>query len=210
MQKGKGRKNQSVPKKKTINKKTEEHIITLGEIFKYNERVKEEKLKIVRECAKTGDLTKLKDLKNFDEGTIEVPLLYSESDMDRSFYDGFDAGCEAVRQKGLISKNMRISKSTMQKRAMFARKAQYVIDAYIRMVNNEKAVLKELSENKMAKRIKEYTEPLLKNQAVKGKLILTRKSDDRFRGLSTQTIKNILRSSNKISYYPWKKNPSKT
>jgi hypothetical protein len=69
----KNRQKKSIQKQDQKNK-NEKHVIYLEpEKFKYHERLKAAKLKIVKEAAKTGDLIKLDDLKNFDEDEIIIP-----------------------------------------------------------------------------------------------------------------------------------------
>jgi hypothetical protein len=91
-------------------------------------------------------------------------------------------------------------------------KERLVIETYLKMVNDktEKAVLKTLSENKMAQRVKERAEPeLTKVKTSDGKPVLKRtidhKGNIKYTGLSTKTIIDILRKRDKtkILFYPW-------
>ena len=91
-------------------------------------------------------------------------------------------------------------------------KERLVISTYLKMVNDkiDKIELKNLSENKMAQRVKERAEPeLTKVKTSDGKPVLKRtidhKGNIKYTGLSTKTIVDILRNRDKtkILFYPW-------
>jgi hypothetical protein len=92
-------------------------------------------------------------------------------------------------------------------------KVKYVIEAYIKMINDptQRAILENISELKMAEKLKAIVEPDLREiKTSKGIPVLTktiRRKDIVWRGLGTDTIINILRNDrNKVRplWYPWK------
>ena len=90
-------------------------------------------------------------------------------------------------------------------------KEKYIIETYLKLVNNpaEKKVLANLSENKMAKRIQSLVIPDLKNVKTSGGVLVLKRTSDlsgniKYSGLSMETIIDILRNQNKVSFYPWK------
>jgi hypothetical protein len=102
--------------------------------------------------------------------------------------------------------------SSKTKRSQRAVKEKYVIEAYVRMVNDkvEKARMASLSENAMAKLIKERAEADLKKVKTSGSHPVLKEKVGRnqsviFTGLSTKTIIDILRKRDKtkLPFYPW-------
>jgi hypothetical protein len=134
--------------------------------------------------------------------------------MEARFIPSIEDGAEIERQRVKRLDKTRTTKSTDTKRSQRAVKEKYVIEAYTHMVNDktEKAILKTLSETKMAQRVKERVEADLKNvrtskQRLVLKLKVGRNESVISTGLSHQTIIDILRKRDKtkLPFYPWEK-----
>jgi hypothetical protein len=100
---------------KKESKKTEEHVIFLdSEELEYPNRVKVEKLKIIKKIAATGDLKKLEELKQFDEDkTIsanEWDDLTVSAATDEAFFDGMEVG----EREGLVE-GIELAERTQQR-----------------------------------------------------------------------------------------------
>jgi hypothetical protein len=231
MNQGKGRKKQSIPKKKSINKKAERAVICLDpEKLKYPERVNAAKLKIVKDAAATGDLKKLEELSRFDEDKIITPWEDAESvsyEKAEAFRDGIDIGITEGRIEGFkIAKDARkahhqtrTNSATETIKKIHDKKAGGVVNAYIKLMRDpvEKACLLVMSESRMAQRVKEVAESNLKTAVVNNNPVLKREIDRNgnviYKGLSITTVIRILRNEagKKLLSYHWgKKQVSQT
>ncbi|MGA9112123.1 MAG: hypothetical protein WB290_17710 [Smithella sp.] len=108
------------------------------------------------------------------------------------------------------------SKNQETKQQQEAIKEEYVTNAYLNLIKDEKKIFANLSQNKIAKRIYDYVFPLLKDKkTATGKFVLTRtKKIDKegktiLSGLSTDTIIAIMRRQDKFTFNPFKNNASK-
>lgn len=91
-------------------------------------------------------------------------------------------------------------------------KEEYVIKAYVRLINDEKKVFANISNNKIAERIKEYVLPLLINKKTETdvpvlKPKFDKDSEIKYSGLSIDTIIDIMSNTktDKIKTNPFKK-----
>jgi hypothetical protein len=83
------------------------------EKLNYPERINAEKLKIIKEIAATEDLKKLKELKQFDEDTIEIPNKWDDATVETAINDTFCNALEVGKREGL-NENIEIAESKLQ------------------------------------------------------------------------------------------------
>lgn len=198
--------------KKNKKNKNEKSVIYLDpENIKDIERTKAAKLEIIKEIARTGNLQKLEELKQFDEDNIKEPI-FTEQELNANYRAGVYDGLDIAENEKKAYHGKRTAKASRTKDEQRQIKEEYVLEAYIRMINDKtkRAQLEGISESRMALLVKESVEEALKNAktsnhkpVLKGKV--SRKKTLTFTGLSPRTIIRILRNRDKkkISFYPW-------
>jgi hypothetical protein len=188
-------------------------------------RQEKEKNKVLEEIAKTENKSKLGELKQFKKERIPSLLgpdddYYREQEIFNALMIGKREGTNKDFNKFLKERiehdQNRTKLATETKKQQRAIKEEYVINAYLNLIKDEKKVFANLSQNKIAKRIEEYVFPLLKNKkTATGAYVLTRKPYPDEEGkliinhLSIDTIIDIMRKADKFTFNPFKKNTSK-
>ena len=200
-------KKKSIQKGNCSPKERKAVILLTPEKLNQPQRVKEAKLKIVKEVARTGDLSLLGKLESFEEDKIVVPE-FTDYDLMVSRLVGMKEGALMYEKHDRAKQNNRTGKAAQQKRAMHDTKATYVEDAYIQQ--DKEGKFKNLSEHKTAKIVYEYVLPLLKSKKVNGVHVLKQKMDGSITGISLSFIKDVLQKSARIKHYPWRKNIYRT
>lgn len=158
-----------------------------------------------------GAIEEIRNLPCMDDQTLLL-LLLNRKEREAELL-AIEAGKEMEVQKKKQNNDIRTALSDKTRDEQRSIKEKYVISAYTRMVNNptERAILKNISENKMAKMIQERVMPELQDVKTPagGKKVLIKKLDRKgnvvFTGLSVETIINILRNRDKkrLPFYPW-------